>query len=155
MTNRIVDQKSYASRSRSKVAANSTIVQSGDFVTLSGGFVSMATGSAKIEGLSNEATTFTSDNQTVAKKELSYTVATPTMLVEVVISGGTITAADEGKYYNLGSDGRTVDGTTETTAPGYVNTTDTSATDPVVMATLRLEKFISSTKGQFSIVGVV
>lgn len=148
MANRIIQHQD--SKSRAKVAANSTAIKAADFVTLSGGFVTAATGAAKIEGLSNMEETFASDNQTVAKKELSYTVLDPTMVVEMAISGGTITAADEGKYFILGADGRTVDGTSETTAPAYVDTTSGSATDPVIFANLRMVKYISATKGWFS-----
>lgn len=50
------------------------------------------------------------------------------------ITGGTITAADEDKFYDLGASG--VDGTTESTTTGQV----------------RMSKFISATQARFQIV---
>lgn len=135
MSNRIIEIQE--SSTREKVAANSTVINVGDFVTLSGGFITNASTTAKIVGVSNLTKTFTADNQTVAKAKLSYTIApNPFALYQVVISGGTITSADEGKFYALGANGYTVDGTTESTTTG----------------TLKLEKFVTSTKGQFSVV---
>ena len=123
-------------RSRARIAANSAAITSGDFVTLSGGFVAEATTSAIIEGVSNQTKTYASDNQTVAKLNVSYTVADDELVVRCAISGGTITAADEGKFYILGANGSTVDGTSESTLVG----------------SLRMIKFISATLADFVIV---
>jgi hypothetical protein len=49
-----------------------------------------------------------SDNQTVAKATVNYIPKRAKNLYNVTITGGTITQADEGKYYNL-SDSETVD----------------------------------------------
>lgn len=136
MANRIIEEKSAVSSSASGVAANSTVVNSGEFVTLSGGFVTKASTSAIIEGYSAETTTYAADNQTVAKARLQYVKADPKVVVRVAISGGTITAADEGKYFILGANGYTVDGTSESTLVG----------------SLRMVKFISATLADFAIV---
>lgn len=151
MANRIVSQKSYASSSRADIGANSATINSGDFVTISGGFVTPATTTARIDGLSNEDVTFASDNQTVGLVKCSYTKVSPWMEVEVIISGGTITAADEGKYYALSSNGYTVDGTTESTIAAYVDTVAGTAFDPVIKYPLMLVKYISSTLGVFQV----
>lgn len=123
-------------RSRARIAANSANIAVGDFVTLSGGFIAEATTTAIIEGVANQSKVYASDNQTVAKELLSYTVADDELVVRCAISGGTITAADEGKYYSLGANGSTVDGTTESTLVG----------------SLRMVKFISATLADFVIV---
>jgi hypothetical protein len=56
------------------------------------------------------------------------------MEYEVTITGGTITIADETKYFDL-SDSVTVDGTTESTTTGQ----------------LRMTKFVSATASVFEI----
>lgn len=135
MANKIIEQ-SCIKRSRTKVAANSTAVSVGDFVTMSGGFITSASTTANIDGIAVQGKTYASDNQTVAKATLEYIVQDPTLVVRVAISGGTITAADEGKFYSLGANAYTVDGTTESTKAG----------------TLQMIKFISATLADFAIV---
>lgn len=135
----------------SAIGANSAAFGVGDFVSYSGGYVTPSTAGVKIEGVSNSTKTFDSDNITVDKDTLSYTKATPSMTVVVEISGGTITQADEGKYYNL-TDANTVDGTTESANESYIDTTSAAAVDPVVKYQLRLVDFVSSTSGKFAVV---
>lgn len=122
---------------RAEVALNSTVVNSGDFVSFSSGFVTSAgAATGKIIGVSNQTKTYSATNQTVAKETLSYTVATDTLVVRCAITGGTITNADEGKFYLLSS-ADVVNGASETTTEAG--------------AQLRLVKFISATLGEFAI----
>ncbi len=137
--------------SRTAVGANSAAFGVGDFVSYSGGYVTPSTAGVKIEGLSNSTKTFDSDNVTVDKDVLSFTKATPSLVVASEISGGTITKADEGKYYNL-TDANTVDGTTESANESFIDTTSAAAVDPVVKYQLRLVKYVSSTLGHFAVV---
>ena len=137
--------------SRAKVALNSAVVTSGDFVSLSGGFVTTASAGTTIVGVSNQTKTYASNNQTVAKDTLSYNVATETTVVRCSITGGTITAADEGKFYNL-STANVVNGTTESAVESYVDTAVGAAVDPVIKFQLKLVRFITATLGEFTIV---
>lgn len=133
MANRLIE--SPITVGDSKVGKNSTSVVVGDFVTYSSGTYTPATGTAVIAGVSNQTKTYASNNETVAKEVLSITKANETLLVQSEISGGTITVADEGKYYSL-VDGNTVDGTTESATTG----------------TLQLVKYVSAILGVFKIV---
>jgi hypothetical protein len=124
------------------------------FVSKASNVVSKATSSAKIEGVSLTQGTFASDNQTVAQKKVEYIESKNAVQYGVTISGGTITVADEGKFYNL-SDEVTVDGTTESAAStvgAYVDTVAGTAVDPVLIFQLKLVKFISATYSVFEIV---
>jgi len=50
---------------------------------------------------------------------VNYEAPKDSTTYDVEISGGTITAADEGKFYDL-SDSETVDGTSESTSTGQL-----------------------------------
>lgn len=128
---------------RERVALNSTAVQNNDFVIYSGGFVTVASAATEIIGVSMQTKTYTSDNQTVAKAVLAYVAKSPEQLFRVAISGGTITAADEGKFYSL-TDARTVDGTTEATSPYDTN--------GALVKNVQLIKFVTATSCDFKIV---
>ena len=134
MANKIYSNVGYTSRSQSKVGTNSAAFAGWDFVQLSGWFVAVAWTSWKIEGIANGTKTFASDNQTVAKEKLSYTKFDDEVTVETSITWGTVTAADEGKYYSLSTQ-NIVDGTTESTTSWQ----------------LRLVTYVSATKGRFGI----
>lgn len=122
------------------------------FVSISGGFLIKATASTAIVWVSETSKAMASDNQTVAKATVNYIPKRAKNLYNVTITGGTITQADEGKYYNL-SDSETVDWTTEATVKSVVNTSDAgSATDPVLTMQLELVKFVSATNSIFRIV---
>jgi len=97
---------------------------------------------------------FAADNQTVAKGKVWYVPKETQETYECIISGGTVTADDEGKFYNI-SGADTVNGATESLVPYYVNTSDAgAATDPVLSMQLELVQFISATKGVFRIVNL-
>jgi hypothetical protein len=124
-------------------------------VKRSGNVISQATGPTdRIVGASITEFAFASDNQTVGLKPLVYRPKEIWAEYELTISGGTITVADEGKFYNLAS-ADTVDGTTESTVPYYVNTSDAGgAVDPVLSMQLVMVKFTSATKATFRIVNL-
>lgn len=145
--------KSYSGTERTGIGANSVDTTTGDcFVSISGNIVSKATSSTVIAGVSITQKVFASDNQTVAKAPLNYTPTDVDNIYAVTITGGTITVADEGKFYNL-SDSVTVDGTTESTVGVYTNTSDGgSATDPLLHFQLQMVKFVSATNSYFRIV---
>lgn len=145
MSNRI---ESYGSFSRSDIAKNSTAVSTGDFVSASAGFVTQATTSGEIIGLSNQTKTYTADNQTVALEKLSYTVKTDETIVRAVVGGAVIANTDEGKFYNL-TNAYTVDGTSGTASESV---SPAVPGDVIVKKQLRLVKFVSTTVGDFAIV---
>lgn len=97
----------------------------------------MADATTAIEGVCVTDITTAVNNTTVAMKLIGYvggkdhTSAT----WKVAITGGTITAADEGKYFNLVLATQKVDGATKSTSTGQ----------------LRLERFLSATTCLFSI----
>lgn len=126
--------------SREGVAANSLSITSGDFVTDQGGFVTGASATTPIVGLSNQNKTFASNNQTVAKEKLSYTVVEPKccQVIRATIAGGTVTATSVGNYFTLTS-ASTVNGAS-------------SVAVPLVTSQLRLVKYISATLGDFVVV---
>lgn len=134
------------------VGGNSVAFANGDLVSLSGGFVIKAIATGKIVGIANGAKTFAADNQTVAKATISYVRVEPgETQVELTASAATLAATDVGKYYNLNGS-QLVDATSGGTSAGDVNTSDAwVALDPVLFKQLRLERFISTSKGVFTI----
>ena len=116
------------------IAGNSVSVVDGDFVSKVGGFVVASTTGVDIEWVAAGEQSFASDNQTVGMKKLQYIEADAYTEFKCAISWGTITQADEWKYYDL-TDKDTVDGTTESATTGQ----------------LKLVKFISATVGIFTV----
>jgi hypothetical protein len=151
----IYEKNTYQKHTRTGVAANSLDLTAGaTFLKISGGFVAQATAPTdRIVGVNQTAALFASDNQTVAKATVDFVPKESDHYYLVAISGGTITQADEGKFYNLAS-ANTVDGTTESTVPYYVDTTAGAAVDPVISMQLELVKFISATSSVFRIVNL-
>lgn len=147
--------KGYEGQADTGIGGNSVDLTSGPaFVAKSSNIVTKATSSSVIAGVSLTQKAFASDNQTVAGLKVEYIPASVNNLYGVTISGGTITVADEGKFYNL-SDSVTVDGTTESTTGVYTNTSDAgAAVDPTLNFQLQLVKFVSATYSLFRIVTV-
>lgn len=142
--------------SRQGIGANSLTTVAGQFfLKRTGNIVDKATAATdRIVGVNETRALFASDNQTVAKNKVWYVPKEVPETYEVTISGGTITADDEGKFYNL-SAADTVNGATESTVPFYVKTDDAGAAiDPVISMQLELVRFISATKGEFRIVNL-
>ena len=117
------------------IAGDSVSVLDGDFVSKVGGFVVASTTGVDIIGCAAGEQTFAADNETVAAAKMSYIATSEQVEVDSDIAGGTITQADEGKYFDL-TDKDTVDGTTESATTGQ----------------LQLVKFISATVGRFRVV---
>lgn len=113
---------------------NSVTVWDWDFVSKVGGYMVKATAWVDIEWVAAGEQTFASDNQTVAMSKMSYLKSDDYSRYRVAISWGTITQADEWKYYDL-TDADTVDWTSESTTTGQV----------------KLEKFETATQWIFSI----
>lgn len=120
---------------RTGVGANSLDLSGGAvFLQSVGNVVSGATAGVRIVGVNNTEKVFASDNESNAQDTVTYVPATANRLYKAAITGGTITVADETKYYDL-SDSSTVDGVTESLTTGQV----------------QLVKFISATEGVFQI----
>ena len=147
--------KSYDGEADTGIGGNSVDLTSGPaFVAKASDIVTKATSSSLIAGVSLTQKAYASDNQTVAKLRTEYIPAKVGNLYGVTISGGTITVADEGKFYNL-SDSVTVDGTTESATGVYTKTDDAgAAVDPTLNFQLQMVKFVSATYSLFRIVTV-
>lgn len=141
--------------SRQGIGANNLTTVAGQFfLKRTGNIVDKATAATdRIVGVNETRALFASDNQTVAKNKVWYVPKEVPETYEVTISGGTVTADDEGKFYNL-SAADTVNGATESTVPFYVDTVAGTAIDPVISMQLELVRFISATKGEFRIVNL-
>lgn len=150
----LYEKNTYQKHTRTGVGANSLDLTGGaTFLKRAGNIISQATGPTdRIIGVNQTSALFASDNQTVAMAIVDYVPKESDHYYTVAISGGTITVVDEGKFYNLAS-ANTVDGTTETTTPYYVDPTALAAT-PVVSMQLEMVKFISATVGVFRIVNL-
>ena len=118
----------------SALGKNSEAFGMHDFVVKTANVLSLAVAAGVISGIAMEAATMASDNETVDMVKVNYEEAKDSTVYKVEISGGTITAADEGKFYDL-SDENTVDGTSESATTGQ----------------LKLVTYISATAGGFVI----
>jgi len=134
---RKVNSNTYENGDVSAIGGNSVVFKYRDFVAKTGGFLVLGDVGVDLLGVAKENATMAADNQTVAQARVVYEEQKEQTTWEVVISGGTVTQADEGKYYSL-SDEVTVDGTTESVTDGQ----------------LQLVKFISATLGLFQIVNI-
>lgn len=135
MSVKLVEFKTYTGTERGGIGANSVDTSAEDaFVTISGNVVAKSTAGDEIAGVSLTRKVYASDNQTVAMAALDYIPVDVDNVYAVTITGGTITAADEGKFFDL-SDAVTVDGTSESTTTGQ----------------LRMVKFVSATNSNFKI----
>lgn len=136
MTVRLHKINGYTGDQSFGVGANSLALDATYFINeAQGGVVSKATVGGVISGVNDTIKTFASDNQTVALAKAYYVPTKVDAVYEVTITGGTITSADKGKYFDL-SDAETVDGSTKSTTTGQV----------------QMVEFISATKGIFKIV---
>jgi len=150
MSIRLYESNGYNNTTESGIGDNSMVLDGAYFLQQTAGIVEKATAGAKIIWVNVTEWTMTSDNETVAKVRINFVPASAGRLYEVEISWGTVTVADEGKYYNL-SDADTVNGATESTVPYYVDTTAGAAVDAVISMQVQLVKFVSATKSIFKI----
>lgn len=134
---RKVKSNTYENGDLNAIGGNSVAFAYRDFVNADGGYLVKATAGSVISGVSKEVATMASDNQTVAMKKVVYEPVKDSNLYECAITGGTITIADEGKYYDLSS-ATVVDGATESATTGQV----------------KLAKFITATKCLFKVVNM-
>lgn len=129
-----------AEESTSEVGANSTTFSNGDLVVLSGGFVVKAinTSTAPLVGVVNGTTVTSATNQTVEKIKISYTRLEPYDTRFEFVPSAAIAATDVGKFYAL-------------TAGGLVDVA-TGNVAKQAGSLVRLEQFLSTTKGVFVVV---
>jgi hypothetical protein len=142
--------------SRQGIGANSLTTVAGQFfLKRTGNIVDKATAATdRIVGVNETRLAFASDNQTVAKAKVWYVPKEVPETYICTISGGTITADDEGKFYNL-SAADVVNGATESTVPYYTKTDDAGvAVDALISMQLEMVRFISATQGEFRIVNL-
>jgi len=132
-----INSNTYDNGDVTAIGGNSVTFAFRDFVTKTAGFLVLATAGSTILGVSKENAVMASDNQTVGKVLVAVEPQKEQTTWEVVITGWTITIADEGKYYDLATV-TTVDGTSESTTTGQ----------------LQLVKFISATLCLFKIVNL-
>lgn len=104
------------------IGANSVVFPMHAFVTKTAQFLGLATAGSIIDGIAMEGVTTASDNQTVAKYRVNYEEPKDSTRLLVAITGGTITEAKEGDFYDL-DDAETVDGTTESATTGQLQMT--------------------------------
>lgn len=116
---RLYNLNGYTQNQDSGIGDNSMVLDGSHFVTKAAGIVSKAVAGGVISGVNSTQATFAPDNETVDKKHVVFNTDKIDALYEVAITGGTITEADEGKFYDL-SDSETVDGTTESATTGQV-----------------------------------
>ena len=153
MSIRLYESNWYKTSTLSGIADNSMVLDGAYFLQQTSGIVEKATAGARIIWVNTTQTTFASDNETVAKKRVEFVPTTANRLYEVEITWGTITVADEWKYFNL-TDADTVDWTTESIVPFYVDTVAGAAVDPVIALQVQLVKFVTATKSIFRIVNI-
>lgn len=148
---RITNYKNPEQEGFEEVVANSQTILGGELVAISGGFLVKATGTTpNIVGIANASITSASNNQTVAQAKLSYTRKSDEMRFSLPIVGGTVDNTDEGKYYNLDSNG-SVDGTSEAADFATANT----STGVITRLQLRLVKYVDATNSIFAIPSII
>lgn len=113
---------------------NSVSLVDGDLVSKVGGFIVKTWVWVDVLGVAAGEQSFASNNETVAKARVQFVELDGYSELEMTITGGTITQADEGKYFDITAGGL-VDGATESATTGQ----------------LKMERFISATKGIFTI----
>lgn len=128
---------SYDQGADAQIASNSLDVAQGTLLSLSWGFAVAAGVGTTIIGVSKDQKTFASDNQTVAMKKVNFHPTKPEDDYIATITGGTITQAKVGNYYDLNA-AQVVNGATESSTTGQV----------------QLVEFISATRGIFRIVNL-
>lgn len=131
---KLTTNNSYDGGSMDAIASNSLDVGQGTLLSLSGGYAVAAGVGTTIIGVSKDQKIFSATNQTVAKEKVNYHPYFPSARFRATITGGTITEAKVGNLYDL-------------TAAQVVN----GATESAVTGQVRLEEFISATRGIFSI----
>ena len=131
-TNAVAEKTNgYNIGTESKIAANSADFSQGTLVSEAGG---VATTGDVLAGVSLTNKVFSATNVTTDLDRVIYIPNETRQFYIMPITGGTITLADQGKYFGI-------------TAAQLVDGISKSAT----VGKLQMEKFISATKGVFSI----
>lgn len=148
-------QDSYAINSDKWIWANSLDTSTWKhFVKKTWSIVDKAWASDRIVWVNYTEKLFASNNETAWKDIVQFEPKKTDIIYQVTIAGWTITVDDESKFYNL-SNSNTVDWTTESLVPYFVNTSDAgAAVDTVVSMQLELIKYISATEGTFRIINL-
>ena len=142
------------SLTRKGIGANNLDLTNGaTFLKRAGNVISQASAATdRLIGVNITEVLFSATNQTVALKEVKYLPKDVYALYRVAISGGAVTAANEGQFFNL-SAADTVGGATVSTIPFYTKTDDAGvAIDPLLSMQLELVRFESATMGWFRII---
>ena len=134
---RKIKSNTYENGDYAVIGGNSLTFAYREMVNTTGWFAIKAVAGGVISGVSKSVLTTASDNQTVAKAKVIVEGINASTTYRMPITGGTITVADEGKYYDL-STSILVDGATENATTGQ----------------LKLVKFISATLCDFVIVNL-
>lgn len=97
--------------SASLIGANSAVFTNGDPVAIVTGFLVKAIDSVGVPvvGFSNQTSTMSATNQTVAKEKVSYTRVEPYDTRFELNTSAAIAQADVGKYYNVNAAATAVD----------------------------------------------
>jgi len=128
---------SYDQGAQTLVASNSLDVAQGTLLSITGGFAVAAGIGTTIVWVSKDQNIFAADNQTVAKELVNFHPVKASDEYLATITGGTITQAKVGNYYDL-TVAQVVNGATESATTGQV----------------QLVEFISATRGIFKIVNL-
>jgi len=126
---------SYENGDKSNIGGNSVVFTDKCMVDATGWFLILAIVGGNIDGIAKQEVTMASDNQTGAMKEVLWEPIKPSTTVKMTVTGGTITVADEGKFFDLAT-ASTVNWASESATTGQ----------------LKMTKFISATKCEFAIV---
>ena len=140
-------------KSESAVATNSLVTVSGDFVCKSAsGFATVNTVADNIIWIAHTVNTFDADNQTVDMDRVIYAAKNTWDIMRVeVVADATITIADEGKFYNINTNG-TVDVATASVVQSYTDASGASATAALVTYQLELIRFVSTAASIYRII---
>lgn len=99
---------------------NSVAFANGDMISLTTGFaIKAVAASTAISGIANATKTFASDNQTVAKAEISYLRVIPRETILELETSADATQANVGRYFTLTA-AQKVDVATVATAKGVL-----------------------------------
>lgn len=134
---RLYESNGHKTSTLDGIGDNSMVLDGAYFLQQTSGIIEKAAATNTIVWVNSTEATFASDNETVAKKRVVFIPTMADRLYEVEISWGTVTVADEWKYYDL-TDADTVDGTSESASTGQ----------------LQLVKFVTATKSIFRIVNL-
>ena len=91
----------YDSGLESYIASNSLDASSGTLISLVSWLADETGAGVDIAGVSVTEKLFASDNATVALAKVTIVPADADVVYEMPITGGTITIADQGKYYDI------------------------------------------------------